>query len=77
MEFLTQIPYFYEALAIILALKVTANTVVNLTPTPIDNSIVAFIYRLVEFVAGIVTPKAKSPNPALEKKPANVELFEQ
>lgn len=77
MEFLEQIPYFYEALSIILALKVAANTIVNLTPTPVDNSIVAFAYRMIEFVAGIVTPKAKSPNPSLEKKPDNVDLFEQ
>lgn len=77
MEFLEQIPYFYEALSIILALKVAANTIVNLTPTPVDNSIVAFVYRMIEFVAGIVTPKAKSPNPSLESKPDNVDLFDK
>lgn len=36
-----------------------AALIVNLTPTPKDNAVLAAVYRVVEFAAGIVTTKAK------------------
>lgn len=36
-----------------------ATFVVNLTPTPKDNNIVAKFYRVIEILAGVITPKAK------------------
>jgi hypothetical protein len=59
MEFLSGIPYLAEVLALILAAHALAIAVVNLTPTPKDDEAVAFIYKIIEYVAGIITPKAK------------------
>ena len=76
MEFLDQIPYLQEGLTVLLAAHAVALAIVNLTPTPVDNSIVAFAYKLIEWMAGIVrTTKAKAPNPTLESKPDNIDLF--
>jgi len=36
-----------------------ALVVVNLTKTPKDDEFVAKLYKLIEFLAGIVTPRAK------------------
>lgn len=33
--------------------------IVNLTPTPYDDLLIGRIYRVVEAIAGIVTPRAK------------------
>lgn len=51
--------HFTDILAVILATKVTAEVIVNLTPTPVDDGVVAVIYRAIEVVAGIYTAKAK------------------
>lgn len=44
---------------IILAVHFAAVAIVNLTPTPKDNEILAKVYRGVEWVAGIATSLAK------------------
>ncbi|CAB4139472.1 hypothetical protein UFOVP347_28 [uncultured Caudovirales phage] len=50
----------WEAIvAVLVALHALALAVVNLTPTPRDNEILARVYRVVEMVGGIVTRKAK------------------
>ncbi len=46
-------------LAAIAAAHVLAVAIVNLTPTPKDDEVVAKVYSAVEFVAGIFTAKAK------------------
>ncbi|HWL80101.1 MAG TPA: hypothetical protein VNR89_04050 [Roseomonas sp.] len=47
------------ALLAILGTQALAKLIVNLTPTPKDDEIVAKVYRGVEIVAGIITSKAK------------------
>jgi hypothetical protein len=42
-----------------LAIHAAAVAVVNLTPTPKDDAIVAKVYRVIEIIAGIFTAKAK------------------
>lgn len=37
-----------------------ALAIVNLTPTPVDNTVVASVYRAIELMAGIFTNKAKN-----------------
>lgn len=67
MEFLDQIPYLDTIITLLLAAHALAIAIVNLTPTPLDNSAVAFAYRIVEFIAGIMnSKKVKQPNPAIE-----------
>ena len=46
-------------LSVLLAAHGLALAIVNLTPTPKDNDIVAKVYRGIELAAGIVTPKVK------------------
>lgn len=46
-------------LAVLAAAHVLAVAIVNLTPTPKDDEIVAKVYGWVEFAAGLITPKAK------------------
>lgn len=46
-------------IAALIAIHAAAVAVVNLTPTPVDNDIVAKVYRVIEWAAGIFTPKAK------------------
>jgi hypothetical protein len=41
------------------AVHTAAVAIVNLTPTPKDNEIVASVYRVVEFAAGILSIRAK------------------
>jgi hypothetical protein len=53
------IPYFTEILTVLLAAHAAAIAIVNLTETPKDDEYVAFAYRLIEWLAGVVTPKAK------------------
>lgn len=60
MELLTTIitrsPEFVAAL---FAIHAAAVAVVNLTPTPKDDEIVAKFYRVIEILAGIVSRTAK------------------
>ncbi|MBO8085937.1 MAG: hypothetical protein J7D61_07845 [Marichromatium sp.] len=46
-------------LTVLLSLHGTAVLIVNLTPTPVDNTIVSAFYKVVEVLAGIVSPAAK------------------
>jgi hypothetical protein len=46
-------------LAITVAAHGPALAIVNLTPTPKDDETLAKVYRGVELVAGLVSPKAK------------------
>jgi hypothetical protein len=52
-------PILATILAGLVAAHGLALFIVNLTPTPKDNEIVMKLYRVVEYVAGIVSPKAK------------------
>lgn len=45
--------------AVILATHAVAVGIVNLTPTPKDDAIVAKVYTVIESLAGIFTHKAK------------------
>ena len=57
MNFITE---NWEAfLAVLAALHGLAIAIVNLTPTPKDDEILAKIYRVVEILAGILTDRAK------------------
>lgn len=47
-------------LAVLFAIHAAAVAVVNLTPTPADDAVVAKVYRFIEFLAGIVSVKAKA-----------------
>lgn len=42
-----------------IAVHAAAVAIVNLTPTPVDNEIVAKAYRIIEWAAGIFSKKAK------------------
>ena len=46
-------------LAVLAALHGLAIAIVNLTPTPKDNEVIAKIYRVVEILAGILSDRAK------------------
>jgi len=48
-----------QLLAILFAIHALALTIVNLTPTPKDDAVVAKYYRIIEILAGIVTRLAK------------------
>ena len=57
MNFITE---NWEAfLTVLAALHGLAIAIVNLTPTPKDDEILAKIYRVVEILAGIFTDRAK------------------
>jgi len=57
MNFITE---NWEALlAVLAALHGLAIAIVNLTPTPKDNEVIAKIYRVVEILAGILSDRAK------------------
>jgi hypothetical protein len=56
MEFFT---YFQTFLTVAASLHGAALVICNLTKTPKDDEAVAKVYRLIEIVAGIVTPRAK------------------
>lgn len=49
-----------EILAALLAIHAAAVAIVNLTPTPKDDAIVAKAYRVIEILAGIVTRFSKT-----------------
>lgn len=46
----------FEAIATV---HLAAVAIANLTPTPKDDEIIGKVYRVVEILAGIVSPKAK------------------
>jgi len=48
-----------QLVEILLAVHALAVLIVNLTPTPKDNEIVAKYYRVIEILAGIITRLAK------------------
>jgi hypothetical protein len=48
-----------QIIEILIAVHAVALLIVNLTPTPKDDEIVAKYYRVIEFLAGIVTKLAK------------------
>ncbi|MFZ9315661.1 MAG: hypothetical protein ACO24P_00240 [Candidatus Nanopelagicaceae bacterium] len=48
-----------EIVGALLALHAAAVAIVNLTPTPKDDAVVAQAYRVIEIFAGIVTRLAK------------------
>ena len=56
-DFLASIPYLGEVLAGLIAGRALALFVVNLTPSPKDDELVAKAYRYIEFAAGIVKSK--------------------
>lgn len=58
-DILNSVPYLPEAIHLLVAGHALAIAIVNLTPTPKDNDIVAKAYKYIEFLAGIVTKKAK------------------
>lgn len=45
--------------AVLLAVHAAAVAIVNLTPTPKDDDIMAKLYKPIEWLAGILTKKAK------------------
>lgn len=49
-------PWIDTALEILLALHGIALVIVNFTDTPKDNELLARLYRMIEFIAGIVRP---------------------
>jgi hypothetical protein len=51
--------HWAEIMGAVAAVHAAAVAIVNLTPTPKDDEVVAQVYRWVEIAAGIVTPKAK------------------
>jgi len=53
------IQHVRTAIELLAAGHALALAIVNLTKTPKDNEAVAKAYRLVEIIAGLVTPRAK------------------
>lgn len=51
--------YLDTALTLLMAAHGLAIAVVNMTPTPKDDEIVAKLYRGIEFLAGFIHPRAK------------------
>lgn len=51
--------HLVEIVAVLGALHTIALVIVNATPTPKDNEALAKLYRVVELIAGFITPKAK------------------
>lgn len=58
-EFATKWPWVTTVIAGLLAAHTLAVFVANLTPTPKDNDWLAKIYGVIEWLAGLITPKAK------------------
>lgn len=52
-------PVLGTVLAGVLAAHALAVFIVNLTPTPKDDRVVRKVYKVIEWVAGIVTTKSK------------------
>lgn len=55
----TQFPVLFTVLAGVVAAHALALFVVNLTPTPKDDNFVKKAYKVVEWVAGVVSKKSK------------------
>ena len=53
------IDHYRELFEVAMAAHLTAALIVNLTPTPKDDEVVAKVYRALEIVAGLITPLAK------------------
>lgn len=54
----------YEAVvAFLLAAHAAALVIVNLTPTPKDNEVLAKVYKVIQVAAGLVTKKATDATP--------------
>lgn len=49
-----------EIIAALFAVHAAALAIVNLTPTPKDDAVVAKYYRVIEILAGIVTKLSKT-----------------
>ena len=49
-----------EITALLMAIHAAAVAIVNLTPTPKDDAVVAKVYRVIEVFAGIVTKLSKN-----------------
>lgn len=48
-----------EIISALFAIHAAALAIVNLTPTPKDDAVVAKFYKVIEFAAGIVSKVAK------------------
>ena len=48
-----------KIVGILVAIHVVAVMIVNMTPTPKDDAVVAKVYAFIEKLAGIVTKKSK------------------
>ncbi len=48
-----------EIITALFAVHAAALAIVNLTPTPEDDKVVAKFYRVIEVIAGIITKTAK------------------
>lgn len=55
----TIIEHSHQLLTVLFAAHALALAIVNLTPTPKDDEVVAKYYRVLEILAGIVTRLAK------------------
>ena len=53
------IAHHQELFETAIAAHAIATVVVNLTPTPKDDELLARLYRALEILAGIITPMAK------------------
>lgn len=53
------IEHWQDLLTVVLAIHAPAVAIVNLTPTPKDDAVLAKAYKVVEVVAGLVSKKAK------------------
>lgn len=51
--------HYGDLIAILIALHAVALLIVNLTPTPKDDEFVAKAYKIIEFLGGIISAKAK------------------
>lgn len=58
-ELFNAYPTLGTILAVVVAAHALALVVVNLTPTPKDDKIVSRVYKVVEWLAGIVSSKSK------------------
>lgn len=58
-DFATKWPWVATVVAGLLAAHTLATFIVNLTPTPKDDEILAKVYKVIEWLAGLITPKSK------------------
>lgn len=68
-SFVQKYPVVSTVVAGLLAAHALAVFVVNLTPTPADDRIVGKVYKFIEYIAGVISGKAKEfPGEAATKK---------